>query len=70
MLSVHPKEIDMTGNASTTLREQAQALRREELARRGRLLKVEWSTLITKMAGAIANGLRQWHAHARNLRLD
>jgi len=52
------------------LREQAQALRREELARRGRLLQVEWSTLFQRMADAVASGRRQWHEHARNLPLD
>jgi hypothetical protein len=54
----------------SALRRRAEELRHQELARIARLIKVEWSTLIHKIAAGIASGLSQWHAHARNLRLD
>ena len=60
----------MTRPDSPTLQRRAQQLRREELARIAAAIDVEWSTFLHRTAGAIASGLAQWHAHARNLRLD
>lgn len=41
-----PVETEMTNSGYTTLREQAQALRREELARIAALAAVKWQTLL------------------------
>jgi hypothetical protein len=53
-----------------TLRIPAQELRRAELRRIAGVVQVEWSTLIHRIAAAIASGKAQWHAHARCLPLD
>lgn len=60
----------MTTPTSSKLRLDAQQLRREYLRSVARDVQVEWTTLIQKIAGMVASGRLQWHAHARNLHLD